>query len=63
MPPGDKWVYAENNDQIQRSGTMAQGVSQVSDKDFADNHVPESTNLAFRVAHIILIFMKLHLHI
>jgi Reverse transcriptase (RNA-dependent DNA polymerase) len=64
MPSGRKivgncWVYSELSDGTLRSRTVAQGFSQVPGKDFTDSHAPVMTDLAFRLALIIKVLMKL----
>jgi Reverse transcriptase (RNA-dependent DNA polymerase) len=64
MPPGRKiignrWVYNKKDDGTLRSRTVAQGFSQVPGQDFTDSHAPVITDLAFRLALIIRIMMKL----
>jgi Reverse transcriptase (RNA-dependent DNA polymerase) len=64
MPPGRKiignrWVYNEKDDGTFRSRTVAQGFSQVPSQDFANSHAPVMTKLAFRLALIIRIMIKL----
>jgi Reverse transcriptase (RNA-dependent DNA polymerase) len=56
----NRWVYCEKSDGTLRSRTVAQGLSQVPGKDFTDSHAHVMTDLAFRLAHIIKVLMKLH---
>jgi Reverse transcriptase (RNA-dependent DNA polymerase) len=56
---GNRWVYSEKSDGTLRSRTVAQGFSQVLGKDFTDSHAPVMTDLAFRLALIIKVLMKL----
>jgi Reverse transcriptase (RNA-dependent DNA polymerase) len=64
MPSGRKvvgncWVYSEKSDGTLRSRTVAQGFSQVPGKDITDIHASVMTDLAFRLALIIKVLMKL----
>jgi Reverse transcriptase (RNA-dependent DNA polymerase) len=52
-------VYTEKDDGTYQSRTVAQGFSQVPGKDFNDSHVPVMTDLAFILALIIKVLMKL----
>jgi Reverse transcriptase (RNA-dependent DNA polymerase) len=56
---GNRWVYSEKSDGTLRSRTVSQGFSQVPGKDFTDSHAPVMTDLAFRLALIIKVLMKL----
>jgi Reverse transcriptase (RNA-dependent DNA polymerase) len=64
VPAGSKvvchrWVLGNNDDEILRSRTVAQGFSQVPGKDFTDCHAPDMTDRAFRLSLIIRVLMKL----
>jgi Reverse transcriptase (RNA-dependent DNA polymerase) len=56
---GNIWVLAEKDDGTLRSMTVAQGFSQVTGKDFTDSLAPVMTDLAFWLALIIRVLMKL----
>jgi Reverse transcriptase (RNA-dependent DNA polymerase) len=56
---GNRWVLTEKDDVFLRSRTVAQCFSQVPGADFTDNHVPVMMDLAFRLAHIIRVLLKL----
>jgi Reverse transcriptase (RNA-dependent DNA polymerase) len=56
---GNRLVYSEKSDGTLRSRTVAQGFSQVPGKDFTDSHAPVMTDLAFRLALVIKVLMKL----
>jgi Reverse transcriptase (RNA-dependent DNA polymerase) len=56
---GNRWVYSEKSDGTLRSRTVAQGFIQVPGKAFTDSHAPVMTDLAFRLALIIKVLMKL----
>jgi Reverse transcriptase (RNA-dependent DNA polymerase) len=56
---GNRWVLTEKDDGTLRSKTVSQGFSLVPGKDFTDSHAPVMTDLAFRLALIIQVLMKL----
>jgi Reverse transcriptase (RNA-dependent DNA polymerase) len=56
---GNRWVLTEIDDRNLRTRTVAQGLSHVPGKNFTDSHAPVMTDLAFRLAHIIQVLMKL----
>jgi Reverse transcriptase (RNA-dependent DNA polymerase) len=56
---GNRWVYSEKSVGTLRSRTVAQVFRQVPGKDFTDSHAPVMTDLAFRLALIIKVLMKL----
>jgi Reverse transcriptase (RNA-dependent DNA polymerase) len=56
---GNKWVLTEKDDGTLRSRTVAQSFSQVPGKSFTDSHAPAMRDLAFCLALIIRVHMKL----
>jgi Reverse transcriptase (RNA-dependent DNA polymerase) len=56
---GNRWVLTENDNGTLRSWTVAQGFSQVPGKDLTDSHAQVMKDLAFRLALIIRVHMKL----
>jgi Reverse transcriptase (RNA-dependent DNA polymerase) len=56
---GNRWVLTEKDDGTLRLRTVAQGISQVPGKYVTDIHAPVMTDLAFRLALIIRVLMKL----
>jgi Reverse transcriptase (RNA-dependent DNA polymerase) len=59
MVVGNRRVLTETDYGNQRSRTVSQGFSQVPGKDFTHSHAPVMTDLAFCLALIIRVLMKL----
>jgi hypothetical protein len=57
---GNRCVLTENDDGTLRSRSWAQGFSHVPGTDFTGSHAPVKKDLAFRLALIIQVILKLH---
>jgi Reverse transcriptase (RNA-dependent DNA polymerase) len=56
---GNIWVLTEKDDGTLRSRAVAQCLSQVPGNDFTNCYASDMTDLAFRLALIVRVFMKL----